>query len=512
MKDERLNIRYRLMRPSVSSFIFHLSSLVLVAGCATAVPVTHTAAPDKLGPTGAQRTARVFILISAPKPVDPDAGASGLVDTLKSLVTEKDREIVRPLTPIERDALGQAIAKRFAEAGSAAAYETVYDGKDPPSMASFNPTASLWIDPSDLSVRQESFNVKESSTVTKEKFRVKGRYRIAWRLQSEPEDGLLAQGQTPGGDGDFQSESGYKSEDLEPALHQQAAARQNELLAQIGRDLLPHKVERTRYISRGKGKFREAFRRLQSRDWDGAAQVWRDIIGQDSQDKTAHHDLGVYYERQGKWDDAKREYGQSGPEGQQPLNELNAIAQPTAVAPSTVPFLNESMAVLPFDNQTVDVEAPAYMRKKVEESLRAWGYPIQARDDTDERLRRIGVTEGGQLASSTMPQIAQAAGTQRLLWGTVEEYRTVNVGVYIRKQVKLSLKMTDAQGNVLWENRAQTVKQDVAKPKEAVASFLGNLAASQIEKMTHTYLREEADLTVFKACEPLPRYFAPITQ
>lgn len=486
-----------------------------MAGCAASVRLTHLVRPERLGEEGEARLARVYVLVRGERV--SDEGLGSVEELARALAERRDRRLARSLSLQEREALGRSVALVFAQAGAAAAYQTVYEDAPPESLAEFAPSASLWLEPSGLQAGQEEFQVSDSSGVKSSRFRVRGAASIHWRLLAEPGRAVLAEGRVPAvGDG-FEQESALKLADLETVLRSQAGERRQELVAALRQALLPHPVQRLRSINKGKGLDRQGFERVKQGDWEGAAGLWRQALAQDPDDRAAHHHLGVYHERAGRWEEARREYelsaqggfGTKARESRRALAELAAMARPFPPAPGTPPFLGQTLALLPFENESVDVDAPAYVRKKLAVDLEAWGYNLQPLSETDARLRAIGISQGGQLRAAEPAALAQATGAERLLFGDIEEFRTVNVGVYARRQVRLALRLTDASGKVLWSNRSQTLVQTAAKPKDAVKNFLVNLAATQLEKATDDYLHDEADLTVARVCEPLPRYIAP---
>lgn len=49
----------------------------------------------------------------------------------------------------------------------------------------------------------------------------------------------------------------------------------------------------------------------QSKMWDEAIFRWQKVLEQDPDSAAAHNNLGVAYERQGRWEDAEKEYQQA---------------------------------------------------------------------------------------------------------------------------------------------------------------------------------------------------------
>ena len=178
---------------------------------------------------------------------------------------------------------------------------------------------------------------------------------------------------------------------------------------------------------------------------------------------------------------------------------------PEPAGPVDPPFFHEKIAVLPFTNETADLEADGYLRPKLVELLAARGYPLADLVATDRSLGERGVHEGGHLRALAPSRLAAELGVERLLYGNIEEYRVINLGIYFRKEVKVSLKLVDREGKELWSGTGHAMSQAFAKPREAVVRFVLRLAGTQIEKIARTYLKAEADEAAWRALETLPQ-------
>ncbi len=503
----------------ISRSILPLAILAL-AGCAATVSVRHYVAPERLGPAQAGRAARVYLFLQVP-PAD-DAGKSGLakaLDVLGAFSSKDNRSLSRPMSRLELDELARRTARAFrGPASRIVAYQVVYGSAPPAWLEDFSPSGSLWLQPSDVSVDQEELKEKiktRDGEKEQSKYRLTLRHRVSWRFYAEPEHTLLAEASyaEPRTE-ELEKKAGDLEAYLKPRLDDEAAR----FLDPLRSDLLPHELTRERTLWGGGSDVSAGVKLAKGGDWDGAVRVWKDRAAAHPEEAEAHFDLGVAYELAGRYDDSRREYGaaRARSEGGR-RRELDRIAQelgrlmappPAAASASGAapsPFYLARLAVLPFANDSVDLSAHDYLRLKVSEALTRRGYNLAPATDVDGKLRELGVREGGQLGLRTPKELAAALGADRLLYGTVEEFKTVNAGVYFKRQVRLRLRMTDADGRTVWDKTAQTIAQSGVRPKAAAAALASGLAATAVEKASRTYLHEEADETVRRGLETLPQ-------
>lgn len=140
----------------------------------------------------------------------------------------------------------------------------------------------------------------------------------------------------------------------------------------------------------------------------------------------------------------------------------------------TAPF-PKRIALLPMGNMSLDVTAPDLMRNLVDSDLSAGDLDLVPLREVDEKLRTIGITEGGQLGSAAPQKLGALLGADGLLYGDIEEFKGVNVGVYVNRIVDVKLWLVDAQtGTKLWESsrrKAHTeARLNAQAVREAVAS------------------------------------------
>lgn len=169
-------------------------------------------------------------------------------------------------------------------------------------------------------------------------------------------------------------------------------------------------------------------------------------------------------------------------------------------APDLASRMTRTAALLPFDNESVNLRGPDILRELVEAGLRSRGWTLADRDAVDETLRRLGVSEGGQLGALDPKRLGAELGVPALIFGTVEEFTYQNLGYVRRRAVRLSLKLVDAgTGERLWEAEGEETSGKVAVKKGAAGrSFIEGLAEQAAETALGVPLAEESRAAVEK--------------
>lgn len=165
------------------------------------------------------------------------------------------------------------------------------------------------------------------------------------------------------------------------------------------------------------------------------------------------------------------------------------------------------VAVLPFDNQSVDLAGPGIVRGLVTSRLADLGYQPLGADEVDAKLRELGITDGGQLKTLTPKDIGKALGVEGLFYGTLEEFNFTNVGFYLSRVVRVRLRLVSADtGEALWENTGQDASRELhVKEGKAKKAFVRGVARKALENMTNTALAKESREAVRKLLRSAPR-------
>lgn len=180
------------------------------------------------------------------------------------------------------------------------------------------------------------------------------------------------------------------------------------------------------------------------------------------------------------------------------------------------------VSVLPPANNSNDLTAPRSVGGAVASALIGMGYfpivtPVQ-----EGILRKMGLTDGGQVNAFKMSDLAQKLGTDGVAMITVQDFRKVNIGFYISPTVEATTAMYDAAGEKLWEAHSKfTYKKINITPTAALQAAASELAGDMVSKMFKTSLVMEsqtmAGLMAQKAgmnkpslLYPGPGYRAPV--
>ncbi len=170
--------------------------------------------------------------------------------------------------------------------------------------------------------------------------------------------------------------------------------------------------------------------------------------------------------------------------------------------------LVETMAILLFDNESNDVNADTILQTHVASALQSSAYHVMDIKDSNDRLDKVGIKDGGQLAALDPVKIAQDFGVQALLYGYVEHFGYTNLGFYAEKKVTLSLKLVDGKtGATLWENEGTGADRKVAfDKKDAENNFVQELGNQAAEKIFKSPLEEQVQQAVIKTLSTLPGF------
>ncbi|MFN0118362.1 MAG: GNA1162 family protein [Elusimicrobiota bacterium] len=186
-----------------------------------------------------------------------------------------------------------------------------------------------------------------------------------------------------------------------------------------------------------------------------------------------------------------------------------ASCAPVQISPPASPLV-QSIAILPFDNESNDLKADDIMQKIVYEALKGSGYNPVDIAHVNEKLAQVGIIDGGQLPVLDPVKIGKDLGVQGLLYGYVENFDTTNIGFYFQRKVKIQLTLVDAlTGKQLWQNEGVGTTTDFnIDPKKAKREFAERVAEQALEKWLSFPLESEAKEAVSDVLNTLPGYVA----
>jgi hypothetical protein len=184
-----------------------------------------------------------------------------------------------------------------------------------------------------------------------------------------------------------------------------------------------------------------------------------------------------------------------------------ASQDPYLISPGFSSGSGGLIALLPFENYSNDVSAPALIRDEVSKRFASRGYSVLSTDGTDEKLRGIGITDGGQLSPLTPAEIGKTVDAELLCYGTIEDFTFQNLGFVVRKVVKIRLKIVSAaSGETLFEasGRGRDVKVFLNK-EDATGAFVVYTAQKMVQNMLRHPLRAESETALNAVFRGLPR-------
>jgi hypothetical protein len=112
------------------------------------------------------------------------------------------------------------------------------------------------------------------------------------------------------------------------------------------------------------------------------------------------------------------------------------------------------LAVLPFRNDTTDVDAPVYVRERLIPALEKRYYNILPVEETDVILReQLGITLGGQLEMASVEKLKEVLQVEGLLYGTIMDFGETTTGLVNVRKVRGKFEIVDTNSDtVFWKN------------------------------------------------------------
>jgi len=144
--------------------------------------------------------------------------------------------------------------------------------------------------------------------------------------------------------------------------------------------------------------------------------------------------------------------------------------------------------------------------------LTRYGFEVLDLETVDAKLDELGITEGGQLETVTIKEIAAEIQADSLLYGNIIEAKRVLLGVYFKKEFTASFKIYDTISEELkWEDeRTSKESKFVINPveiaKAAAEQFLVEVGTDAIFKLLGSHpLIEHIRIVVNTSVKTLPR-------
>lgn len=159
---------------------------------------------------------------------------------------------------------------------------------------------------------------------------------------------------------------------------------------------------------------------------------------------------------------------------------LTACAGLSHVAPNPSNPI-KTIAVLPFVNNSNNVDAPAYVREQLTKELASHQYRIKPLAETDQVLKdQMGVTLGAQLDMTNPQKLGETLGVDGVLIGSLDEFNHKITGIYNAKRVRFRVKLVNCKtGQAVWKNGIGVKSVLSAGKAGAAASVIGSAQDAQ---------------------------------
>ncbi|MEJ2096485.1 MAG: DUF799 family lipoprotein [Deltaproteobacteria bacterium] len=206
----------------------------------------------------------------------------------------------------------------------------------------------------------------------------------------------------------------------------------------------------------------------------------------------------------------------------------------TAKGDPNIPIIR--LAVLPFRNDTTDVDAPNFVRERLIPALERRLYHVIPVEETDRILRdQLGITLGGQLEMASVAKLKEALQADGLLYGTIMDFGEVTTGLVNERKVRGKFKIIDtATETVFWENGLGVKSQDTSgglagcltgtaadiggkdeevpwvvieresSNKSVLEGFAAGLTEKLVTKAMGVHLQHETDEMIWRLVQNLP--------
>lgn len=142
---------------------------------------------------------------------------------------------------------------------------------------------------------------------------------------------------------------------------------------------------------------------------------------------------------------------------------------------------NSVVALLPFDNETVDLEGSEKVRNMLHHELVKKGWKLLPLENVDKKLLGIGISDGGQLPAVSLETLKEACSADIFIYGTLVEYSMLSIGVLTKREVEIELTMVDASsGNTLWQETGTCIntKSGIDAAASLGLGLAGKIASS----------------------------------
>ncbi|MGA6994172.1 MAG: GNA1162 family protein [Candidatus Deferrimicrobiaceae bacterium] len=149
--------------------------------------------------------------------------------------------------------------------------------------------------------------------------------------------------------------------------------------------------------------------------------------------------------------------------------------------PSLPDTTGPRVAVAPMENRSNDINASEIIRSAFVGAIARKGWNVVPTEESDRMLREsLGITYGGQLASTTPGEVCRNLGVDGVFYGEIREWNKTTTGIYNNVTVTASFELYDRDGTPVWQGSDTQSKALVPHGgreigAEIVVNALGNL-------------------------------------
>ena len=178
----------------------------------------------------------------------------------------------------------------------------------------------------------------------------------------------------------------------------------------------------------------------------------------------------------------------------------------------TYEWAPQNVAILPFMNESADVEVGIYARMHLSELLKnRRKHNIIPLEQVDSVLNEMGITEGGQLSTTTVAELSQKLGADGIVYGNVITAKRVMLGIYFNKEFECHYQMyRGSDEQIFWdEQKKSSDKKFVLNPGElletAGKAMVTEIASDMLIKAFKSHpLYEQIDIVTRQSIRTFP--------
>jgi len=143
------------------------------------------------------------------------------------------------------------------------------------------------------------------------------------------------------------------------------------------------------------------------------------------------------------------------------------------VTPDYKERMPTSIAVLPVQNETVDMDAPKVFRPWLVDMVTHKGYLSPQAAVIDSKLLERDIREAGQLGSMTPHEIGELLSVDAVLYTTVTEWSTTYLVNYASINVGARFQIFDTRtGQELWKSEHEVAERKFSLDEDAIEEIL----------------------------------------